>query len=154
MKKKYMIGFFAVIFIFGALLTAGYQISYDHVTRQQAALDHEVTDTRSITAEGAAVEENGEDSEEGYYLCEMQGFVAVYLSDRQTIYELTEIPLTDLPGEVPAPDAPHGFYRRGVDLVRSAAACGDPPGHQGGRPAIRAHDARQRDRLCEGGTGI
>ena len=64
MKKKYMIGFFAVIFIFGALLTAGYQISYDHVTRQQAALDHEVTDTRSITAEGAAVEENGEDSEE------------------------------------------------------------------------------------------
>ena len=100
MKKKYMIGFFAVIFIFSVLLTAGYQISYDHVTRQQAALDHEVTDTRSITAEGAAVEGNGEDSEEGYYLCEMQGFVTVYLSDRQTIYELTEIPLSDLPEEV------------------------------------------------------
>ena len=100
MKKKYMIGLFAVIFIFSVLLTAGYQISYDHVTRQQAALDHEVTDTRSITAEGAAVEENGEDSEEGYYLCEMQGFVTVYLSDRQTIYELTEIPLSDLPEEV------------------------------------------------------
>ena len=30
----------------------------------------------------------------------MQGFVVVYLSDRKTIYEMTEIPLSDLPEEV------------------------------------------------------
>ena len=43
---------------------------------------------------------NPEDGEEGFYLCELQGFVAVYLSDRKTIYEFTEIPVTDLPAEV------------------------------------------------------
>ena len=30
----------------------------------------------------------------------MQGFVVVYLNDRKTIYEMTEIPLSDLPEEV------------------------------------------------------
>lgn len=97
MNKKYMVGFFALILIFGTLLTAGYQISYDRVAQRQAAPDQEVTDARSITAEGEAVDEK---AGEGYYLCEMQGFVVVYLSDRKTIYEMTEIPLTDLPEEV------------------------------------------------------
>lgn len=100
MNKKYMIGFFALIFIFGVLLTAGYQISYVRVTQRQAAPEQEATDARSITAEGEAVDKNAEKSEEGYYLCEMQGFVVVYLSDRKTIYEMTEISVTDLPEEV------------------------------------------------------
>ena len=52
-----------------------------------------------ITAEGEASTEDVRENE-GYYLCEMQGFVVVYLSDRQTIYEMTEIPLSDLPEEV------------------------------------------------------
>ena len=99
MKTKYIIGFFAVIFIFGALLTAGYQISYERIAERNAAPDNEITDTRSITAEGEASTEDVRENE-GYYLCEMQGFVVVYLSDRQTIYEMTEIPLSDLPEEV------------------------------------------------------
>ena len=100
MNKKYMVGFFALILIFGVLLTAGYQISYDRVTQRQAASGQELTDARSITAEGEAVGENTGEAEEGYYLCEMQGFVVVYLGDRKTIYEMTEIPLTDLPEEI------------------------------------------------------
>lgn len=100
MNKKYMVGFFALILVFGTLLTAGYQISYDRVTQRQAAPEQGVTDARSITAEGEAVDEDAVGAEEGYYLCEMQGFVVVYLSDRKTIYEMTEIPLTDLPEEV------------------------------------------------------
>ena len=99
MKTKYIVGFFAVILIFGALLTAGYQISYERIAERSAAPDNEITDTRSITAEGEAAAEDAS-GEEGYYLCEMQGFVVVYLSDRQTIYEMTEIPLSDLPEEV------------------------------------------------------
>lgn len=99
MKTKYIIGFFAVVLIFGALLTVGYQISYERITERGTALNNEMTDTRSITAEGQAVDEDAGDGE-GFYLCEMQGFVVVYLSDRQTIYEMTEIPLTDLPEEV------------------------------------------------------
>ena len=99
MKTKYIVGFFAAFLIFGVLLTAGYQISYERIAERNAAPDNEITDTRSITADGeAAAEDVSED--EGYYLCEMQGFVVVYLSDRQTIYEMTEIPLSDLPEEV------------------------------------------------------
>ena len=99
MKTKYIVGFFAAILIFGVLLTAGYQISYERVAERSAAPGNEVTDTRSITAEGEAAAEDAEE-DEGYYLCEMQGFVVVYLSDRKTIYEMTEIPLSDLPEEV------------------------------------------------------
>ena len=99
MKTKYIVGFFAAILIFGVLLTAGYQISYERVAERSAAPGNEVTDTRSITAEGEAAAEDAEE-DEGYYLCEMQGFVVVYLNDKQTIYEMTEIPLTDLPEEV------------------------------------------------------
>ena len=91
--------FFAAILIFGVLLTAGYQISYERVAERSAAPGNEVTDTRSITAEGEAAAEDAEE-DEGYYLCEMQGFVVVYLNDRKTIYEMTEIPLSDLPEEV------------------------------------------------------
>lgn len=100
MNKKYMIGFFSLILICGVLLTAGYQISYDRVAQRRTGPEHGTTDTRSIAAEGEAVDKNTEDAEEGYYLCEMQGFVVVYLDDKKTIYEMTEIPLTDLPEEV------------------------------------------------------
>ena len=99
MKNKYVIGFFCVLLFAAVLLTAGYQISYRHVMDRQASRSEEESSTESIAAEGQAVkEEPGE--EEGYYLCELQGYVAVYLSDRSTIYELTDIPLTDLLKEV------------------------------------------------------
>lgn len=95
MKTKYVIGFFSVLLLAVVLLTAGYQISYRHVMdRQEARAEEEAPTTESISTEGDAVRE------EGYYLCELHGYVAVYLSDKTTIYELTEIPLTDLPEEV------------------------------------------------------
>lgn len=100
MKTKYIVGFFSAVLIFGALLTAGYQISYERIAERSAPPDNEAADTRSITAEGEKMKDSEGGRKEGYYLCEMQGFVVVYLSDRQTIYEMTEIPLSDLPEEV------------------------------------------------------
>ena len=95
MKTKYVIGFFCVLFFAAVLLTAGYQLSYRHVMDRQAArADETAPTTERISAEGAAVQE------EGYYLSELQGYVAVYLNDRTTIYEFTEIPVSDLPEEV------------------------------------------------------
>lgn len=95
MKTKYVIGFFCVLLFAAVLLTAGYQISYRHVMDRQAArAEEETPTTESISAEGDAVQEDG------FYLSELQGYVVVYLSDRTTIYEFTEIPLTDLPEEV------------------------------------------------------
>lgn len=100
MKKTYIVGFFAVVFIFIMLLSAGYRISYEYVAERNARLENETADTGTVTAEGAAVKENDENENDGYILCEMQGFVVVYLSDGKTIYEMTEIPVTDLPEEI------------------------------------------------------
>lgn len=95
MKTKYVIGFFSVLLILLILLTAGYQLSYSYViARQEARAEEEAPTTDSISTEGDAVQNKG------YYLCELHGYVAVYLSDRKTIYELTEIPISDLPEEV------------------------------------------------------
>lgn len=100
MKKKYVIGFFAALFLVVFLLSAGYQISYRHVIDRQASLEEEQSAvTRSISAEGEAVTEEM-DRDGGYLLRELNGFVAVYLADGKTIYELTEIPLSDLPEEL------------------------------------------------------
>ena len=49
------------------------------------------------------VSERNEDvqkAKKGFYLKELHGFVVVYLEDKKTIYEFTEIPLSDLPEEV------------------------------------------------------
>ena len=95
MKTKYVIGFFCALLFAVVLLTAGYQLSYRHVMDRQAArAKEEIPMTESISAEGSAVQD------EGYYLSELQGYVVVYLSDRTTIYEFTEIPVPDLPKEV------------------------------------------------------
>ena len=61
---------------------------------QEARAEEEATRTESNAAEGEAVQEDG------FYLSELHGYVVVYLSDKTTIYELTEIPLADLPEEV------------------------------------------------------
>ena len=100
MKSRYIIGFFAAFLVLGMLLAAGYRLTYEHVMdRQEAQARDEVSGTESIAAEGEKVK-NPDTEEEGFYLCELQGFVAVYLSDKTTIYEFTEIPVTDLPAEV------------------------------------------------------
>lgn len=116
MKPRYIVGFFAIFLIAGILLAAGYQISYDHVMEKQAArAEGEFSDTESIAAKGEAVK-NEENEEEGFWLCELQGFVVVYLSDRKTIYEFTEIPLTDLPKEVQQEVAEGRYVRTEEEL--------------------------------------
>lgn len=100
MKKKYVIGFFAALFLVLFLLSAGYQISYRHVIDRRASLEEEQSAvTKSISTEGDAVTEKT-DRDGGYLLRELNGFVVVYLADGNTIYELTEIPLSDLPEEL------------------------------------------------------
>ena len=80
--------------------------------RQNGRARDEVSGAESIAAEGEKVE-NPDAEKEGFYLCELQGFVCVYLSDRSTIYELTEIPVTDLPEEVQQ-EVAEGKYVRTV----------------------------------------
>lgn len=99
MKTKYVIGLLAAFLLIVVLLTAGYQISYRHVMDRQAAAAEEEAATESIAAEGEAVKDE-KNEEGGYWLSQLQGYVVVYLNDRTTIYEMTDILLTDLPEEV------------------------------------------------------
>lgn len=92
MKMKYCIGFFAGIFLLVSALGIGYQLSYQYVLeRQEAKAPVEEQQTESITTKGSATKN------EGYYVCELHGYVVVYLSDKSTIYEVTNILLSDLP---------------------------------------------------------
>ncbi|WP_346910718.1 hypothetical protein [Faecalicatena orotica] len=97
MKPRYCIGFFAGVFLLVSAIGIGYQLSYKlALDRQQARVESEIPkqNTESVTTKGEATKN------EGYYICELHGYVVVYLYDKKTIFEVTNIPLTDLPEEV------------------------------------------------------
>ena len=94
MKKRYSIGFFAAFFLIISLLAIGYQLSYQYRMDKQEAKTVEEENTQFISTKGETTKN------EGYYLKELHGYVAVYLSDGETLYELTEISCSSLPKEV------------------------------------------------------
>ena len=95
MKNKYGIGFllFLILVVFG--ITCAYQLSLNKGKREiQAEINakeqREMNDT-SVAADGQALKDDC------YYLKELNGYVVVYLSDKKTVYEYTDISLEDLP---------------------------------------------------------
>ncbi|MGC4019858.1 MAG: hypothetical protein QM793_11950 [Muricomes sp.] len=94
MKRKYYIGFFAGAFLLISALGIGYQLSYRHMLdRQEAKAEPEQT-TEIVTTKGSATKN------EGYYICELHGYIVVYLYDKTTIYEVTNISVESLPEDV------------------------------------------------------
>ena len=94
MKLKYSIGLFALAILYISILSVGYQLSYRHMTskaEQKLALAQAEQPLEIITTKGTAIQN------EGYYLRELHGYVAVYLSDKTTLYEFTEILMDKLP---------------------------------------------------------
>ena len=96
MKNKYGIGFFVVMiiaFVFG--ITCAYQLSLNKGKREiQAeinAKEQKEMNNTSVAADGQALKDDC------YYLKELNGYVVVYLSDKKTVYEYTDISLEDLP---------------------------------------------------------
>ena len=113
MKFRYKIGFFLAFLVLFGTVAAGYEISYRHVMdRQMTQRTQELTqgetgtgmkgnrntnrisNSDSVAAEGEAAEADT------FYLKELHGFVAVYLKDGKTMYELTDIALSELPAEM------------------------------------------------------
>ena len=102
MKNKYGIGFFAVTIIAVLMITCAYQFTFQKAKeRAQAEQKTEEeerketgTEEESVTADGAALKEDC------YYLMEVNGYVVVYLSDRTTAYEYTDIRFDELPPSV------------------------------------------------------
>lgn len=102
MKQKYYIGFFMAVFLVASLLGIGYQMSYQYVMDRQLVRDDSIPEAPEQLREETVTTKGTAEKNEGYYLCELQGYVVVYLGDHETIYEMTEIPLAILPDNVRA----------------------------------------------------
>lgn len=106
MRLKYGIGFFAVMILSLMLITGAYQLSYQHAKeRAEMKVAEEkkpepqepvitAQEPASVAADGQALKEDC------YYLMDENGYVVVYLSDKKTPYEYTDIKCDGLPAEM------------------------------------------------------
>lgn len=102
MKNKYSIGFFAAAIIAVLAVSSAYEISY-HKAKERAQAEMELArqeqeqekeKEQSVEADGEALKEDC------YYLMEVNGYVVVYLSDKKTAYEYTNISFDELPDKL------------------------------------------------------
>ncbi len=100
MGNKYGIGFFTAAIIAVLVITCAYQLSFQKA--KESAKKRAEKQQEAVTEEaGSAVEADGSALKEGcYYLMEVNGYVVVYLSDRKTAYEYTDILYDELPAVV------------------------------------------------------
>lgn len=99
--KKYMIGFFSVLILLTGCLFAGYEASYQYLLKKEETIKtaQKESHTRSIEAKSSSAK-NTAYQEDSYYLKELQGYVAVYLGDGTTLYEVTDLSVDSLPEEI------------------------------------------------------
>ena len=105
MRMKYGIGFFGVMIMALTLMAGAYQLSFKkaqeraanvEIARKIEPREPTVTEQEPVTiaADGQALKE------ECYYRMEVNGYVVVYLSDKKTPYEYTDIKCDGLPAEM------------------------------------------------------
>ena len=101
--KKYMIGFFSVLFLITGCLIAGYQVSYNNLLKKEKAIEltknekNDSIQTRRSSAKGESVSDD-----------------AYYLKDGTTLYETTSLSVNNLPDEVQQ-DLKNGIYLKSAE---------------------------------------
>lgn len=105
MRNKYGIGFFVAAITAIFAITCAYQLSFQKAKEraEEARIEKEMQSGQeqeeSVAAEGTA--EKGETlKKDCYYLMEVNGYIVVYLSDKTTPYEYTDIQYDELPDKV------------------------------------------------------
>lgn len=100
MNKKYGIGFFISAIVAVMILSGAFQLSYykakqqskaSRSTEQENKNEADRSEEELVAAEGTALKEDC------YYLMEVNGYIVVYLSDKKTPYEYTDILYDELP---------------------------------------------------------
>lgn len=91
MEKRYGIGFLAATLIAFVIIGIAYDMNYRMVKEQAQQKEQELRQEASVTTEGQALKEDC------FFLMEVNGYVAVYMSDRETVYEYTNILVSELP---------------------------------------------------------
>lgn len=94
--KKYGIGIFAAVMLTALSLAYYAEYRFDQKAEREAKTAEKEAEEQLISAQGKA------EKEEIYYLAELNGYVVVYLSDKRTVYEYTDIPVEELPEDVRA----------------------------------------------------
>ena len=100
MQKKYGVILTFSLFAFLAVLSLGYREEYKYLVRKSQNPSETQSENQSddtlLQVQGTAEKEE----EQSYYLTILNGYVVVFRSDRQTLFEYTDIPLADLPTEL------------------------------------------------------
>ena len=98
MKNKYGIGFFAITIVAVLLVTCAYQISFQKAKeRAREARTQKENEIQVSEKEETVVADAEALKEDCYYLMEVNGYIVVYLSDKKTPYEYTDILYENLP---------------------------------------------------------
>lgn len=102
MKAKYGIGLLIAIIICMALFSGAYYMSYRNLKQQLAAAEEqaELEEQARLEEELAVAAEGDASQAEQFYLLPLNGYVVVYLSDKTTVYEYTNIAMDHLPENV------------------------------------------------------
>jgi len=105
MKAKYSIGFLAAIAACMAVFSGAYYLSYQNLKQQQTEIEEQLQldkqEEQARLDEELTVATEGEASKEvQFYLFPLNGYIVVYLSDKTTVYEYTNISMEHLPENV------------------------------------------------------
>ena len=96
MGKKYGIGLFTIALVLMAVVTYGYRAAYWY--SQELVEEGEKEQTENSISQQKTVSTQGDaQKDELYYLKDLNGYVVVYMNDRTTVYEYTNILISDLP---------------------------------------------------------
>ncbi len=97
MRNKYGIGFLSVMLILALAVTFAYQYSYRAARERTEARIQAAKEVKSTQSEEAVSADGHALKEDCYYLKNVNGYVVVFLSDKKTAYEYTDILCEELP---------------------------------------------------------
>ncbi len=92
MNRKYSIGLWSGMLLLVFSLIIIYQVSYNHTIEKKR--EEKMADEKALQTEGKAYKE------EGYVIAEKDGYVIVYYSNMEEVYEYTSIRAEHLPKEI------------------------------------------------------
>lgn len=114
MKNKYRIGFLSCCAFLIIAITFAYQFSYQKAKDRAEKLKQEEQQTQEAADNTSVATGSQASKNDCYYLMEVNGYIVVYLSDRKTPYEYTDIHYDELP-ELLRQEIRNGKYIENTD---------------------------------------
>ncbi len=100
MRNKYGIGFLSIVLILALAVTFACQYSYRAARQKMEARLLAAEEVKKAQAEETVTADGHALKEDCYYLKNVNGYVVVFLSDKKTAYEYTDILCEELPESV------------------------------------------------------